>query len=101
MVFVLASFLMEQDGPWDFFRWIRKTLKVYTEQYDDQTDQWYDLEGTGFFAKLFACIWCLSTWVSAFICLVIVITFHQPFYFWFFEWMASIAVAGMVYIHRE
>lgn len=101
VTFVLASFLMEQEGPWDLFKHIRKSLKVYEEKYDDQTDQWYDLDGTGFFAKLFACIWCLSTWVSALVCLVIVIVFKQPFYFWPFEWIASVAVSGKVYIFKE
>jgi len=99
VTFVLASFLMEQAGPWDLFDHIRLWLKVYTKEFNDQTGEWYNLDGTGFFAKLFACIWCLSTWVSAIVCLAVVIVFKQPFYFWPFEWMASVAIAGLVYIH--
>jgi len=101
VIFVVTYFLQDQDGIANIFLLIRKRLKVFEEKFDDQSNQWYNLDGSGFWAKLFGCFWCLSTWVAAIVCLSIVVIFQQPWYFWPYEWMASITVAGLVYIYKS
>jgi hypothetical protein len=99
--FVITFFLKDLDGPLKMFDHIRVWLHVYTHKFNDQTGEWYNLYGAGFFATLFECFWCLSTWVSGFVCLITVIAFSQPWYFWPYEVLASIALAGVVYIIKN
>jgi hypothetical protein len=100
---VLTFFLgveFEIAGPWRLFVHIRHILKVSSEQFNDQTGEWVEVAGDGFFADLFSCFWCLATWISAIVCILTAITFNQPWYFCPYEWLANIAVAGIVYIYR-
>lgn len=91
VVFIIVYFVKETDGPKDLFFNFRGYLKQDPDGYP-----------MGFFSELFACYWCLSTWVA--LPVVIVSTLLYPIGSWImtilsilYIWAASIAVAGTIY----
>ena len=53
----LASLLVNEDGPFKMFDWLRKRAGVY----------FTDEVGTplSFLGKLLSCMWCASVWIAA------------------------------------
>jgi len=87
--FTLLLMLKDLDGPFDIFKWIRDTLC----EYDASNIP------INFFGKLFDCPWCLSTWIAAFVAIVYVLVMTLPVMYFFFLWLAAIAVADMIYVY--
>lgn len=54
----LSSFLVNEDGPFDVFAWLRTWVGVHYNEYGV-------MDGGGFFAGVFDCVWCMSAWVGA------------------------------------
>jgi len=63
----LSSLLVNEDGPGKLLRRIRDWAGAYELGDDDEP-----ITSLG---KLFACIWCMSVWVGAFLALVAITPF--------------------------
>lgn len=70
--FGLTYLLCYTDGPKDIFKSIRKLAGI--EYFLIDGEEVYK-PPTKFFAKLFACHWCLGTWVSIIMSIAYVIIF--------------------------
>ena len=75
------------DGPWDVFLNFRIQVGVYELQNEDGTYKEFVEEK--FLAKLFACHWCLTTWVALFS------TFKLDILF-FISWLSTIYLTGLL-----
>jgi hypothetical protein len=96
-VFTLTLFLRDMDGPGDMFVVIRFYIKAVTRlPYPDGTSEFVWNETT-FFGNLFACFWCLSTWVAAIVSIASCAAFGLPWWYWLWLIASSIAVAGFMY----
>ena len=91
--FSLATFgitylIRYTDGPFNIFIVFRLWMgikKIYTG-----VDEFFEDIGHGFFAKLFSCFWCISTWVS----LLLVLIFNGLD---FVLWFACIGISGFMH----
>ncbi len=72
-VWRLSSMLVNEAGPWDIFVRLRAFIGV---KYDEYSQPY----GTKFFAKLFSCVWCLSTWIGAFAAVAFIVFPKATFY---------------------
>ena len=52
----LSSLLVNEDGPFEMFDWLRKQIGVYLTDENDVP--------LSFLGKLFECVWCISVWVG-------------------------------------
>lgn len=91
VTFTLIYFVRELDGPFGVFWHLRLHLKV-------------DPDGNpvGFFSEMFACYWCLATWVSLPVVLISALFYPAGLgimiiLYLIYSWAASIAIAGMLY----
>lgn len=57
-VWRLSSLLVKEEGPLDMFVRLRKFVGV---KYDEFSEPY----GTNLVSKIFACVWCMSIWLSA------------------------------------
>ena len=75
-VWRISSLLVNEDGPWDTFRKIRKAVHAgeFSIAHMDGERLTQDEIGPvmlaagsseGFFSDLLSCVWCTSMWVSA------------------------------------
>jgi len=91
--FSLATFgityiIRYTDGPFDIIAVFRVWMgikKVHTG-----IDEFFEDISDGFFAKLFSCFWCVSTWVS----LLLILIFNG---FDFVLWFACIGFSGFMH----
>lgn len=91
IVFTVTYFLTSLDGPWDVFKLLREKAGI---QHDEDGN--HIVVANKFFAKLLDCIWCTGTWVSAVASIATIIIIGASWYTWFYVWLASIAIAGLV-----
>lgn len=99
-VFYVALLLKDLAGPFDIADKIRQWLKVYTVRLPGTVAEYIE-EGTGFYAKLFNCIWCLSTWVAIIMAIIFILFMHQPWWYWIFEVPVAITISGKLYTGKE
>lgn len=72
-VWRVSSLLVNEEGPLDIFVRLRKFVGV---KYDEFSQPY----GTNFISKLFACVWCMSIWLSAPAALVLIVFPKFAFY---------------------
>lgn len=91
VVFVITFFLKELDGPFDILAKLRIKLIVYQELV-------WDIEVTkeNFWAKLFECFWCLSSWVTVIVSVGVWLLIGFSLAWLPIVMIASIAIAGLI-----
>lgn len=82
--FILVLMLKDLDGPFDIFNKLRTLLCKYDDMNVPQN----------FFAKLFDCPWCLSTWVAGGVTLLMLVLPVD-----IFIWLSAISIASIIYIY--
>lgn len=91
-VFAIVRLIRYTDGPFDVFLHWRKLMGIqYTEVYEGDgllVDIVEELP-EGFTAKLASCHWCLSTWISLVVTLILGFSWLQ--------WFAMIGLAGFMF----
>jgi hypothetical protein len=84
--FGLAYILRYTDGPFNLFVKFRGALGLRrVSVYDENGDivDYVEESDDRFFAKLIGCFWCLSTWISLVLSLLIMIPLLQLPLVWF------------------
>jgi hypothetical protein len=95
--FVITFFLKELDGPFNVIKRFRDMICVYTDIPipDGKTFKILE-EPTNFWARLFDCFWCLTTWITAVVMLLYLLLIGFPLMWIVFILPASIAVSGSI-----
>lgn len=93
VTFALVLMLKDMDGPFDIFRGLR--VMIGAAHIDKTDNQEYSVES--FIGKLFDCHWCLGTWISAAVNIVMIICVIYPWYYFPAVWLAGLTVAGCIY----
>lgn len=91
VVFTVTYFMTLLDGPMDIFKRLREWAGIQHDAYGE-----HEVVPNKFFAKLLDCMWCTGTWVSAGVSVFTVIIIGASWYMWFYVWLVSIALAGLV-----
>ncbi len=99
VVFVVAYMLHHLDGPLDVFLKIRKLVGIIDVPVlnDDGNvvDRVREVADKPL-AKLVACFWCLSTWVSLASTILYGLAVHLSWWQYPILWLASTAISGII-----
>ena len=100
--FTITFFLKYMDGPGKIFEHIRRWVKVSIPMISasGQIVNWLeDDEPDTLLANIFACFWCLTTWVTLIVTAVYIIIGYSSWIGLPFIWLASAGLSG--YIHAR
>lgn len=111
IAFAVTTMVKYTDGPLDIFLRVRVLVRLeipvahpipalakkgITLGYKEDEDP------VGFFAKLFHCYWCLTSWISIlFTYLLFVVMRSDSLSLFFFVWFAAIGVSGFLHSYSE
>jgi len=86
VVFSLTVLFKDTDGPFRIFYKARDWL-TFKKDGNVRT----------FFKELFACPWCMGTWISAVVALLYLLISHCSIAIAIAYWIASVGVTGLLY----
>jgi hypothetical protein len=93
-VFGFTYLLRWLDGPFHILKRFRMLVGIrYVLEGSEEVEE---VPEDNQLAKLVACFWCLSTWVSIFFSLAYILMYRGTVVDWFFCTFACVAVSGML-----
>jgi hypothetical protein len=102
--FAITYILKYTRGPFEIFERFRIFigLEIPVISYDvvgkvNFEDLKEDDNPDKFFAKLFGCHWCLTTWVSLFLSVLYYLVLGNDVATFLFVWFASIGISGIIF----
>lgn len=97
--FTIVFLLKYTDGPFDIFYRLRKLSGLVVPiigNSGDVVDYVEDEDPDTFFALLFKCFWCLSTWVAFFLAIAYILVTGMTMWIFPFLWLSSVGVSGIL-----
>ena len=95
--FVITFFLKELDGPFNVIKKFRDAICAYIYLPSPSNANFTAvLSPDNFWARLFECFWCLTTWITAVVMLLYLLLIGFPLIWIVFILPASISVSGSI-----
>jgi len=97
--FAITYMLKYTDGPFDAFAKLRVLVGLELPVIEDGIVTAYlETEGYGnFFAKLFACFWCLTTWICLFVVIGYILLVYNNVKAFPFLWFGGVGLSGFLH----